>query len=271
MSWHVDQETVRRYQSGTVDRVGAASLEAHLTGCEQCRGLLAVDQGWLDRGWLAVAGRVEPSRRGLAERALTALGVPSHVARIVAVSPALRLSFVLALMLVLGFAVVAANSGPTGETFRIFLLVAPLLPVAGVAFAYGRLVDPAHELTMACPVDSFRILLLRAVAVLTVASVLGLIAWPLVPAPASIGALAWLLPALALTLSTLALASFFEIWLAAVLVGGGWVGAILLVTFSGEFDFFDPPARSLYAALGAMAAALVALRRHSYSREGGSR
>ncbi len=270
MSWHVDQAVLHRYQTGTADRVTAASLEPHVTQCESCRGLLAVDDEWLERSGAAVADRVEPSPPSLVERGLSAVGVPQNVARLVAVSPALRLSFVLAVALVIGFATAASTSNPNGETFRVFLVVAPLLPVAGVAFAYGRLVDPAYELTMAAPVDSFRLLLLRAATVLTVSIGLGLLAWPFVPAPGSFGLSAWLLPALALTLITLALASRLEMWLAGAMVGGGWV-AVMLLAFTWEFETFDTRAQIVYGALIAVAAVVVVLRRNSYDWEGGRR
>jgi len=270
MSWHVDELAVRRYQSDEADRVASASLEAHLTGCAQCRGLLMVDRDWLERSWIGVADRVEPGKSGVVESGLTKLGVPSHLARVVAVSPALRISFVLAVALVMGFAALASTSNSTGETYRIFLAVAPLLPVAGVAFAYGRLVDPAHEFTMVAPIDSFRLLMLRAATVLTVSIVLGVVVWPIVPAPGSVGISAWLLPALALTLITLALASRLEVWLAAGLVGGGWVAAMLLA-LSWEVEAFDGDAQALYAAVALLATGAVLVRRNHYDREGGRR
>lgn len=270
MSWHVDELAVRRYQDGEADRVASASLEAHLTGCEQCREMLTVDEDWLERSWIAVADQVEPGAPTVVERGLTKLGVPSHLARVVAVSPALRISFLLALALVMGFAALASTSNPSGGTYRVFLAVAPLLPVVGVAFAYGRLVDPAFEFTMVAPIDSFRLLLLRAATVLTVSIVFGLLVWPFVPAPRSIGISAWLLPALALTLITLALASRFEIWLAGAVVGGGWVAAMLLAT-TWEFQAFNADAQVVYAALTVLAAGAVLFRRNHYDREGGRR
>ncbi len=69
MTWHLGEEAVRRYQSGAVDRVGAASVEAHLMSCAECRRLLVVDGEWLERSWRGVADRVEPGTRSLVERA----------------------------------------------------------------------------------------------------------------------------------------------------------------------------------------------------------
>ncbi len=183
MSWHVEEKLVLSYQEGAVDRVTGASLEAHLTACADCRGLVKADPAWLESSWRGIAERVEPGKPGPLERLLTAVGVPQHHARLAAVSPALRASYLLAVVLVLGFAVLAAGADPAGRTYLIFLFVAPVLPVAGVAFSYGRRVDPAHELTLATPIDALRLLLLRAASVLVVAVGLGLLAWPLVPDP----------------------------------------------------------------------------------------
>ncbi|MEX2374968.1 MAG: zf-HC2 domain-containing protein, partial [Dehalococcoidia bacterium] len=110
MSWHIDAAVIDRYQEGGLDRTAAASVEAHVTGCDRCRRLVSLDAGRLERSWMAVVERVEPSGPGLVERGLSALGVPAHIARIVAVSPALRVSFVLAVVLVTGFAAAASAS-----------------------------------------------------------------------------------------------------------------------------------------------------------------
>lgn len=270
MSWHVDAAAMHRYRDGALERVTAASLEAHVTGCDECRRLVAVDGGWLDSSWSGVADRVEPGRPTVVERGLTGLRVPEHVARIVAVSPALRISFLLAVVLVTGFAAVASTSSPAGDTYKLFLMVAPLLPVAGVAFAYGRLVDPAHELTTVAPIDSFRLLLLRTATVLVVSIAVGLVAWPVVPAPSTIGLSAWLIPALGLTLVTLALSSRFEVWLSAALVAGGWLTAMLLATTEG-YETFDVRAQLAYSAVAIVAAVAVILSRHRYDREGNRR
>lgn len=269
MSWHVTAAEIHRYREAALDRVTAASVEAHLTDCGACRSLVVADRDWVERSWSAIAERVEPGGAGVIERTLVRLGVPGHVARIVAVSPALRLSFLLAVVLVTAFAVLASISNPTGDTYRVFLVVAPLLPVVGVAFAYGRLVDPVFEWTLASPIDSFRLLLLRTVTVLAVSIPIGLVAWPLVPAPSALGFTAWLLPALALTLVTLALSSRLEVWLAGSMVGGGWA-AVMLIAFTENYAVFDGAAQIAYAALAVSAALAVAVQRKSYDREGRS-
>ena len=105
MSWHLDASDIRRYQEAALGRVAAASLEAHLTECGECRSLLVTDRDWLERSWSSIAEIVEPGRPGVVEQTLARMGVPSHVARIVAVSPALRISFLLAVVLVMVFSV----------------------------------------------------------------------------------------------------------------------------------------------------------------------
>lgn len=268
MSWHVDRDTLRRYQAGSVDRVAAASLEAHVTACHECREGLVVDEGWLDRSWTAIADRVEPGRPNWVEIVLSSMGVRQDVARVISLSPAFRLSFLLAVTLVLGFAVAASTSDPNGSAFRVFLVLAPLLPVGGIALAYGHLVDPLHELTLSSPIDSFRLLLLRSVTVLVVSVGLGLAAWPLIDAPTAFGPSAWLAPALALSLITLALASRFEAWLSAVMVAGGWVAA-MAIAISWDLETFNTRAQPIYLLAALAAALVVGLQRYSYDREGG--
>ena len=53
----------------------------------------------------------------------------------------------------------------TDRGLALFLVVAPLIPVAGVAAAFGPGLDPTWEITVAAPGGGFRLLLLRAAAV----------------------------------------------------------------------------------------------------------
>ena len=59
----------------------------------------------------------------------------------------------------------------------MFLALAPLAPVAGVAITFGPGADPSFELTVASPISTVRLLLLRAAAVLATTLVLAA-AWP---------------------------------------------------------------------------------------------
>src|SRR4029450_5981448 len=89
------------------------------------------------------------------------------------------------------------------------LAVAPLLPLAGVAAAYGPGVDPTFELALTAPMRGLRLLLIRAAAVLATTTLLAAGASVALPG-FGLRAVGWLLPSLALTLASLAPATFVE-------------------------------------------------------------
>ena len=105
---------------------------------------------------------------------------------------------------VLAFAVWAARGDQQGVYW--FLVLAPMLPLAGVAAAYGQGVDPTYEVGLAAPMRSFGLLLIRAVAVLVTTTVIAGLAALALPGLQWTAA-AWLLPSLGLTLASLALAT----------------------------------------------------------------
>jgi hypothetical protein len=232
MSWHVEEAVLHRYQIGTVDRVTGVSLEAHVTECVDCRGALMVDGDWLEQSWVGIADRVEPGSRTVVERVLTSVGVPSHLARVMAVTPSLRPSWLIAVTLTLLFAAMASSLMVQPGSFDLFLAVAPLIPVAGVAVAYGRVGDPAYEMTAAAPIDPLRLLLLRAAAVTGFALVLSLILDVIFSSTRATGL--WILPALALTLTTLALGTQLAMMAAAAASAVGWVVVLTLFLVRGE-------------------------------------
>lgn len=266
MSWHVEADVMDRYQTGDIDRVAAASLEAHVTSCIRCRGLVTANPNWIESSWVGISERVEPRRIGILESVLTMVGVPSHVARIATLTPALRVSFLLAVVVALGFAALASGMRPEQGSYRVFLIIAPLIPVVGVALAFGRHVDPGYEWVISSPIGTFRLLLLRSTTVLAVSTMLALLIWPLVPAP--VGPAAWLLPALTLTLLTLALASQLDLWIAATGVGSAWLLFAIGAAVATEFDPFGSTAGIGYLMLAVAAGSVVATRREAFDREG---
>ncbi len=224
--WHLDADTARRYASGAAGQPFAASAEAHLAACAHCRALLVplVEAPRLDAIWAEVAERVDAPRPGLIERVLHRVGVGRDTARLLAATPALRVSWLFAVALSLVFAALAADAGPRGTL--LFLTLAPVLPVAGVAAAYGRDVDPIHELAAAAPYSGFRLLLLRAAAVVATTMVLSAVGGLLLPVGVTTAA-AWLLPALALTTLTLALSARVPLPRAAVAVVACWFAVVV--------------------------------------------
>jgi len=228
MSWHADADLLERYMSNSLDDARAYSLEAHLLGCERCRTQLAPtsDRPQLDRIWESVAEAVDPPVPGIVERGLLTFGVREHVARLLAATPSLRLSWLVAEVIALGFALLAATSAvgtqKEGVALLLFLVVAALLPVAGVAVSYGRGVDPTFEVGLAAPMRSFRLLLIRSTAVLGTCAVITGVASLALPGPAW-SATAWLVPSLGLTLATLALSTYVRPFLAAGAVAMSWL------------------------------------------------
>ncbi len=272
MSWHIEGEIINRYSTGTIGRVSAASVEAHLATCVDCRSLVTVSQGWLEQSWAGVADIVEAPKVTAVERVLSFIGVPKHLARLMSVTPSLRPSWVLAVAVSLLFAGLASRLAVERNGFDLFLTLAPLVPVAGVAVAYGQLADPAYEITVSSPVDPLRLLLLRSTAVTVIATTFSLIVDMGIRSDLRIGL--WLLPALALTLVTLALGTRLTMWVAASVVTTGWVGLVVSVSLgtaaSTTMVLFTPFSQLSYL-LALMAGAWVLAHNHDNYRQGASR
>jgi len=264
-TWHVPHEQLDAYQSGRLDPARVMSVEAHLNGCGHCRAALPADQTWLTQQWQALVPAVARPRLTLIERLLRRCGMPEYLARLLAATPTLSRAWLTAVAAVLGFALLFAYASHSAfsEPARLlpFLLVAPVLPLAGIAFAYGPLVDPAYEILAATPIAGARLLLVRATAVLVAALVPAGLATAMLPGQPLLGA-AWLLPALALTAGTLALATRFPAPLCAGGLAVAWLAAVvLLAVLSGEHLLaFRPAAQLAYVGAAALLA-LVAYRR----------
>ena len=221
-AWHVTPELMERYAKGTIDVPHAFSVEAHLETCDVCRSQIAgsVDPQRLERMWSQVQGSVSAPAKGVIERLLLAVGVKEYVARLLAATPALRMSWLLALTTVLAIAIGAAYGSAQG--YVLFLVIAPLLPVAGVAASYGPGIDPTYEIGIASPMRSFGLLLIRAAAVLVTTTVMAGIGGVLLPEQ-NWAAAAWLLPSLGLVAATLALSTLIQPLWAAGLVTFSWI------------------------------------------------
>jgi hypothetical protein len=100
------------------------------------------------------------------------------------------------------------------------LLLAPIAPLAGVAAAWARGIDPAHELVAASPRAGLYLVLRRTVAVLVVVIPLLTVATWTSPAR-------WLLPCLAFTVGTLALGGFIGVRRAAIALVCAWAALVV--------------------------------------------
>lgn len=268
-TWHADPSMLGQYAAEELDDVRASSLEAHLLACEHCREALApmVPTQQLTAMWNWIETALDAPQPGIVEQVLLRFGVPEHVARLLAATPSLRLSWFLAEAFALGSAAVAAQRASgghaAGASLFLFLVLAALAPVAGVAAAFGPGVDPVYEIGIASPMRSDRLLFVRATAVLTASIVISGIAALAVPGldwPLAL----WLLPALGLTLATLAVATWLRPFVAACTVGLAW----LMVAAAASVASTDPLAPfhvvgQLVSTLAIVTSVLVLAQRRS--------
>jgi len=263
--WHVDEETLARYARGQGPLSLGASVEAHLLSCARCRDLLtpAVELDRLESLWDDVVERVDAPRPGTVERLLRLARVSEDTARLLAATPSLRTSWLLALAAVLVFAAVASDVHDRGTLF--FLTIAPILPVAGVAAAFHRGLDPAYEIGLAAPYSQFKLLLLRSAAVTAVTCAAALVAGLLLPERA-LTAAAWLLPALALTSLTLVLARRVDVVYAAASVGAIWVATVVSSYLSvGQFAAFGAVGQLACLAVAVVSVVVLFVDRDRYA------
>lgn len=278
MNWHLEPDDLRRYASSTLGGARAASVEAHLVACGECRAQIAtvVDpaaMATVARVKQAIDARIDTPAVSPLERVLTRVGVGRVDARIVAVTFSLLGSWLGASVVALAFVAAASAAGPERAAFAAFLVLAPLVPLAGVALAFGPRVDPTHELAVAAPVPSSRIVLLRALVV-TVTAVVATAAVSLVLPGWSALAFAWLLPALALTGASLAVGTLLHPGRAAVALGVVWlagagIGLVGAPRTSAEsfvqgFAAFRPAGQLLAAAVAVLSVATVTMRHAAF-------
>lgn len=269
MTWHADSAALVAYSAGRLHNSAAASVEAHLMTCGECRRALGerADQQRLATGWASIARSVDEPRRSVFERAMTRLGISETTSRLIALSPSVRLPWISAVVIVLAGTVVASHSNLADKAVYAFLVAAPLLPLVGIALSFGR-ADPVRELTMAAPTSKLELLLARAATVLLVTTVICALAtvafgredWALVT---------WLFPALGLTAGVLALSTWIPTEWAAGGLSALWVtGAIVSVRGASlhaglveRFVAFQPQGQVACLALTVIGLAVVQIRR----------
>ncbi|MFH9858305.1 zf-HC2 domain-containing protein [Streptomyces sp. NPDC017202] len=228
------------------------------------------------------ARRTGRSSRRAAGAGPAPVRVPRLARVLWAAGPAVRGAWSVAVVVVaLGAVALAYGAGVTGAR-PLLLALAPVVPVLGVALSYGPHADPVHEIAAASPGGGLRLLLTRTAAVLLVCLPVLTLAGLLLPGPGAPGAAAWLLPGLALTLASLALAGYVGPRPGAAVTGGGWLCAVLapaLASPSGAPSarltrlaeqltvvLDGPLAQGAWAAAAVLSAAALAARRSVYDR-----
>jgi hypothetical protein len=257
-AWHVDTDSLQRWVDGLAGPVVGVSVEQHVQHCPTCQAEVArqVPAAPLRQVWDSVLAEVEVPRTGRVERLLTRLGVNGSDALILSSAMALRLEWLAGVIVVLSFAVVATLLGPVGGV-ALFLGLAPLVPVAGVAAAYGPAVDALYELESAAPYSMVRLVLLRTATVLTTCTPITVGAGLLLPASPMV-AVEWLLPAAGFVAVVLAASIWVEPLVAAGAVAVGWLAAVTFALHVAEpLTVLAPAALIGYLGLAVVAALII--------------
>ena len=211
----------------------------------------------------AIEAEIDAPKPGLLARVLLRLGVSEDTVPLVTATPALRRSWIASVGLAMLFALTSAgsNTGEGADRIVVFLTLAPLLPLAGVALAFGPKVDPTYEVALAAPIDGFRLFLIRAMTVLG-GSTLGLLIMSALMPSGGLQRIAWLLPALATTSLAMALSTRFDPLMAAASVGAVWLLIVTMsVSASSVADAFGPVMQVVSAAIASAGAIALGQRR----------
>ncbi|MCS0639804.1 zf-HC2 domain-containing protein [Streptomyces sp. LP05-1] len=284
---HPSERLIERYVAGSPAIAAASSpavvavgepdapadelwaLEAHLEACRVCRDRLSVV---VPARAPAVATLVGTVWSGLEPRLTATSQAPRR--RRLGVRLPVRLSGWLTPVMVPWLAMAASVTviallldlfGTGGGTGRVplVLLLAPVLPVLGVAASWSRGLDPAYELTASVPGAGLPLVLRRTASVLAV----------LVPAllvggwVTGVMVAQWLLPCLTFTSATLALGGLVGVTRAAVALVAVWAAVIVapgLATTSGTVFTLRDGSLPVWGLLLALATGVVIARRGAY-------
>jgi hypothetical protein len=285
---HASDELLASYAGGSVTTVALWSVEAHLSECSRCRCALSLhaDKGRLAFNRSVLLARTALPGDGRIRRLLRRCGIPDYVLDLLAATPSLRLSWLSSVVGVL--AVLAAEAaavrygwipvhdGPVRalnpgalarspallnpEVLATFLIVGPLLVLAGVAAAFLPPLDPANRLAVAAPFSGVRLLLVRTVCALIAALVPVAVAAFLIPGPRWLPA-GLLLPSLALCAFALAAATVVDPRVAVAAAGVLWaLPALLLAVTDGPLRIVQSTAQLACVALFCISAVVLFLR-----------
>lgn len=262
---HPSERLVGRYARGETDIAADEvwAVESHLESCAMCRARLAdvvegstsalLDAVWTDLEPMLVP---QPRPRRTWARGLTAWVAPATV-------PWLAMTLAVVVLAV----VFDRLAEVTGDQVSLVLLIAPVLPVLGVAASWARGLDPMHELVASTPRAGLNLLLRRTTSVLVV----------VIPALLAAGwnssfAL-WLVPCLAFTTATLALGGLVGITRAAVALVAVWAAVIVAPSVALNRTSFALHEGGLpvWGALFVLGAVVVVVRKGAYSESGAQR
>lgn len=267
MTWHAGADSLDAYLDGRLDDASASSVEAHLLACATCRVLLAqrAPTATIATSWASIEHRIDAEPRHAADRVLSRAGIPDHDIRLLAPTLSLRLSWLGAVALTLVTAALLVPDTPRGMSVGtlVFLTLATLTPVAGVAVALGSVSDPAPEMAAVTPITRWHQLGLRVITVLAASICIGLLAGLFLPGPWTRSGL-WLFPSLALCALAVVLSGRFGAARAAAGVSLVWcAGVAVWAARTGDrLAPFRPGPQLVYLSAAALVVALIVHRPH---------
>ncbi len=258
--WHVDDALLQRYADDALGLAAAASVETHLTACDQCREVVARDVPTTVAGdlWERVRAEIAVPRESAVVRVLRRCGLRDSDAVVLGASRALHLPWALAVVGALGFALAAATAGEARGRMLV-LLVAPLIPALAVVAAYDS-TDPVREIVETTAASKLRLALLRTLVAL-VGSVPPLLVVGLAVTGGALDLLVWVLPALALTLLALVLLTWWSARTTAGVLVAGWTTLCAAAGAGDAATAIGHPSTQAVALLVSAVAAVVLVRR----------
>jgi hypothetical protein len=227
---HASVRIIEGYARGgmglAADEVWA--VEAHLEMCRVCRDRLSAA---VDAGVPALASLVDTVWSGLEGQLAVTATMPRRRRWSAALARWLTPTMVPWLAMVVGVTLLALlldlSDIGSGEV-SLVLLLAPVLPVFGVAASWSRGLDPAYELTASVPRAGLYLVLRRTTSVLgVVVPVLLVGGWV-----TGVMVAQWLLPCLAFTSTTLALGGVVGVTRAAAVLAAVWAGVVVAPTLA---------------------------------------
>jgi hypothetical protein len=265
----VPAELLERYATGNPAIVPDElwAVEAHLEGCAICRDRLGEAVQRHSPATTALLARV--ADRLATEIAISPTMPRRRRAQVLGRSrwllpPGLLARLAMTVLLVLAaLGLDLVDQQGRGEYPSLVLLFAPVAPLLGVAAVWSRRLDPAYEFVMASPRAGLYLVLRRTlVALVVVIPALAAAGLPVGASPAR-----WLLPCLAFTAGALALGEVIGLSRAAIGLAAAWVigvvGPSMLTATSPEL--LEPAMLPVWAALTAVVAIVLALRRNAYT------
>jgi hypothetical protein len=148
------------------------------------------------------------------------------------------------------------------------LLVAPLIPMLGVAISYGDSESPFEALAVTSPYGRTKLIVVRTLAVIVTSVPAACLLGLALPGPPWV-AVAWLGPAFAMLSLLLGLASFVGPRLAAPAVSLLWCATVVLSVRGLPATWpVESTQQVVYAALALLGGILIAIRSNQTRRIG---